>query len=78
MRTETARPVRLSEYRPPDHLVDAVSLAIDLARSATRVVATLAIRPNPAGRPGAPLHLDGDGLTFVRAELDGMPSRRAP
>ena len=40
-------------------------------RHATRVVATLAIRANPAGRPGAPLALDGDELDLLSVELDG-------
>ena len=46
-------------------------LDIALDGAATRVVATLAVRPNPKGRSGAALELDGDALTFVRAEIDG-------
>src|SRR5208282_2743945 len=33
--------------------------------------ARLAIRPNPEGRPGAPLALDGDDLAAERLEIDG-------
>ena len=39
-------------------------------RHATRVVAVLTLRPNPQGRPGAALALDGDELQFVGAALD--------
>ena len=71
MRTDTAQPVRLSEYRAPDYLIDTVDLDIRLHLSATHVRARLAIRPNPKGRPGAPLMLDGDGLNATTVLLDG-------
>ena len=51
MRTDTAQPVRLSEYRAPDYLIDTVDLDIRLNLSATHVRARLSIRPNPKGRP---------------------------
>jgi aminopeptidase N len=70
MRTESSVPVRLEDYRPPDHLVETVSLDIHLDPTATRVVATLRMAPNPAGRPGAPLLLDGDELTLEGVTLD--------
>jgi aminopeptidase N len=53
MRTEAAQPVRLSDYRPPDFLIDTVHLDVRLHDTATRVVAKLALRPNPAGKSGA-------------------------
>ena len=71
MRTDIAQPVRLSDYRPSDYLIDAVDLDIRLHLSATHVRARLAIRPNPMGRPGAPLVLDGDGLNATMVLLDG-------
>ena len=71
MRTDTAQPVRLSDYRAPDYLIDAVHLDIRLHLSATHVRARLSIRPNPLGRPGAPLMLDGDGLNATMVLLDG-------
>ena len=58
MRTDQARPVRLADYRPPDWLVETVELDIALDSKATRVRATLMLRPN--GGPPAPLVLDGD------------------
>ncbi len=73
MRTTVGQPVRLVDYRVPDFLIDAVDLDISLDRNATRVVSTLAIRPNPAGRADVALSLDGDELVFVSAELDGAP-----
>ena len=71
MRTAVGQPVRLEDYRVPDYLVDSVDLDISLDRHATRVVAALAMRPHPQGRPGAALTLDGDELHFVGAALDG-------
>ena len=72
MRTDQAQPVRLSDYRVPDYLIDTVVLDVSLSPHATRVTATLSLHPNPAGRAGAPLALDGDGLALVRAKCDGM------
>ena len=73
MRTEQAKPVRLSDYRPPDWLIDTVELDVALDAHATRVRATLKVRPNPAGRPDAPLVLDGDDLTLIALSLDDTP-----
>src|SRR5690349_2024690 len=66
MRTEEPRPVRLSEYRPPDWLVETVDLQVNLRP-------TLKLKPNPAAGAPAPLTLDGDGLTLVSLKLDGAP-----
>ncbi len=71
MRTDLAPPVRLADYRVPDYLVDTVHLDVRLDRTATRVSARLAIRPNPLGSPGAPLTLDGEDLTLATLALDG-------
>ncbi|QGM98357.1 aminopeptidase N [Methylocystis parvus] len=65
--------VRLVDYRPADFLIDAVALDISLDRTASKVVATLSLRRNPKGAPGAPLSLDGDDLTLVGVKLDGRP-----
>ena len=73
MRTENAQAVRLEDYRPTDWLVDTVDLVVRLDARATRITATLALRPNPAGRAGAPLVLDGDELTLAAIALDGAP-----
>ncbi|HXZ16893.1 MAG TPA: M1 family aminopeptidase, partial [Roseiarcus sp.] len=71
MRTAVGQPVRLADYRVPDFLIDSVDLDVSLDKTATRVVSTLTIRPNPAGRTEAALTLDGDELALVSAELDG-------
>jgi aminopeptidase N len=73
MRTEEHRAVRLSEYRPPDWLVETVELDIRLEPSRTPVRATLRLKPNPATGAPAPLVLDGDGLSLVSLKLDGEP-----
>jgi aminopeptidase N len=70
MRTETGQPIRLSDYAPPDWLVDKVDLDFSLHPSQTRVRAVLSLKPNTHGTP-APLVLDGDGLTLVSLKLDG-------
>jgi aminopeptidase N len=73
MRTEETRPVRLSEYRPPDWLVESVDLDVRLHPTETPVQATLKIKPNPHSGVPAPLHLYGDGLTLVALKLNGEP-----
>ncbi|HVY14131.1 MAG TPA: aminopeptidase N [Rhodopila sp.] len=63
--------IRLADYRPPAFLVDTVALSFDLDPDATRVVARLGIRRNPAREAGLPLELDGEALTLVGITLDG-------
>lgn len=71
MRTEQAQPIRLADYRPPNFLIDTVNLTAKLDGDKTRVIAELAIRPNPQGETGAPLVLDGDELKLVSLKLNG-------
>ena len=71
MRTDQAQPVRLADYRVPDYLVDTVALDVRLDRHETMVRSRLAVRPNPEGRPGVPLVLDGDELVLLQVSLDG-------
>ncbi len=73
MRTEEHHPVRLSEYRPPDWLVETVELDVKLHPTRTPVHAKLRLKPNPAAGTPAPLSLDGDGLNLVSLKLDGAP-----
>ena len=72
MRTEELRPIRLTNYRAPDWLIESVDLDVSLDPTATRVHAKLKIKPNSA-RPPAPLVLDGDELKLVSLTLDGKP-----
>jgi aminopeptidase N len=71
MRTEQGRPVRLSDYRPPDWLVDTVDLDIALHETRTRVRARLALRPNPQAGAPASVVLDGDDIAPLAIRIDG-------
>ena len=73
MRTEEPRPVRLSEYRAPDWLVETVDLDVKLNPTRTPVRATLKLKPNPAAGAPAPLVFDGDGVTLISLKIDGVP-----
>ncbi|HET7598621.1 MAG TPA: M1 family aminopeptidase, partial [Burkholderiales bacterium] len=75
MRTDVAQPVRLKDYRPPDWLVETVSLDVSLHPAQTSVRATLRLKPNPQA-PAAPLVLDGDELKFVSLKIDGVEPGR--
>lgn len=71
MRTEEPRLIRLSEYRPPDWLVETVDMDVKLHPTQTPVRTTLKLKPNPAAGAPAPVQLDGDGLTLVSLKIDG-------
>ncbi|MBP7001980.1 aminopeptidase N [Amaricoccus sp.] len=76
MRVDAEAPtIRLAEYRPPAFLVDEVELTFRLDPAATRVRATVAMRPNPARAGEGPqdLRLDGRSLRLVGAAIDGAP-----
>jgi aminopeptidase N len=75
MRTDIAQPIRLADYRQPDWLVDTVHLDVSLHPSATRVRATLALRPNPRV-PAAPLIFDGDEVSLTSLKIDGVEAAR--
>ncbi len=72
MRSDQATPVKLSDYRVPDHVVTQVHLDVVLHPTATRIRATSAVKPHPEGRAGAPLAFDGDGLTVAAVAIDGV------
>ncbi|HYA80438.1 MAG TPA: aminopeptidase N, partial [Methylocystis sp.] len=71
MRNPPAQIIRLTDYQPPDFLIDSVELDIRLHPTQARVRAKLSLRRNPEGRAEAPLTLDGDGLTPLGARVDG-------
>src|SRR5262245_20514019 len=74
MRTETPQPIHLEDYEPSPWLIEKVELDIRLDPVETQVISRLAMRPNPkSAKPGGPMVLDGDGLTFGSASLDGKP-----
>ncbi|MCG6967238.1 MAG: aminopeptidase N [Chromatiaceae bacterium] len=70
MKEATPGAIKLTDYRPPDYLIDTVDLDFDLQEQGTRVVARLALRRNPLGS-GGPLRLNGEGLQPVWVRLDG-------
>jgi aminopeptidase N len=72
MRTEEPRPIRLTDYRPPDWLIETVELDVSLDPTATTVRSKLLLRPNSAGAP-TPLVLDGEELKLRSLALDGKP-----
>jgi aminopeptidase N len=66
--------IRREDYRPPDWLVPQVKLAFNLGTDATRVIATLTVRCNPAGNGSQTLRLNGDGLTAQMVLVDDQPT----
>ncbi|MFT4130699.1 M1 family aminopeptidase, partial [Labrys sp. (in: a-proteobacteria)] len=72
MTAAALEPVRLADYRVPAFLIDTVHLDIRLERTQTRIVSTLTLRRNPHSAGQGALKLDGDGLVFVEAWLDGV------
>ena len=69
-RDESPRQVRLVDYAPPDFLVDAVDLDIELGEDGTTVRAVLDVRRSATARPAAPLRLDGRELELVDVEVN--------
>jgi aminopeptidase N len=64
--------VYLADYRPYSHVVDSVDLTFRLHPTATRVVARLSLRQNPARKDRDHLRLDGEGLKLISCKLDGQ------
>ncbi|MBI1366055.1 MAG: aminopeptidase N [Alphaproteobacteria bacterium] len=79
MRTDTPPPtIRLSDYRPPDYLIDHVDLDVALDPKRTAVKARLAMRRAPGAADDAPLVLNGEKIELISICLDGdalSPSR---
>ena len=74
MKTDTPRPVRLEDYRPPAYLVDEVRLDVSLHPTRTRVKSRLKLRANSAATErGGPLRLDGESLELAALRLDRKP-----
>ena len=73
MKDAQPRVTRLSEYRPPDFLVDTVDLRFELGDEFTLVHSRLALRRNTAAGAGnAPLLLNGQGLSLLSISIDGQ------
>ncbi len=69
MTEHTLKPVRLSDYRPPDYLIDQTDLTFELASRGTRVVAEMQCQRN--GDHRAALFLHGEELTLESVAIDG-------
>ncbi|MEM8627766.1 MAG: aminopeptidase N, partial [Pseudomonadota bacterium] len=79
MKTDLPQTIYLENYQPSAFLIDTVDLDVSLHPTATRVVATLQVRPNPdaavtgveplAARPA--LVLNGEGLALKEVRLNG-------
>ena len=78
MRDTAPQPIYLADYQPPPFLVDAVDLTFRLAPQATRVIAKIRFRRNPAATQGHDLRLDGEGLNLISAGLNGTPVTALP
>ncbi|WP_424933047.1 aminopeptidase N [Amaricoccus macauensis] len=75
LRTDAQTPaIRLADYTPPAYLVDRAELTFRLDPEATRVLARLEMRPNPAvSGPSRDLRLDGRGLKLISAAINASP-----
>ncbi|MCK0170545.1 aminopeptidase N [Aliiroseovarius sp. S1123] len=70
MKDASPQPIYLADYTPPAYLIDGVELAFHLHPTATRVVSTIRFRPNPDAA-SKEFFLHGEGLTLIRAAIDG-------
>ena len=74
MESDTETEVRLSEYQPPDFLVEHVDLTFEMGAERTLVHSKLQVRRNPESASGdAPVVLDGAGLELLGVAIDGEP-----
>ncbi len=73
MKTDTPTPIRLKDYQPTDYLIDTVHLDVRLATEATRIRATLEMRPNPGvAEPSSTLVLDGEQIDLKGVHINAM------
>ncbi len=73
MRDAEAKTIRLSEYRPPDYLIDEIALVFSLDPQATLVAARNQVRRT--GEGPAPLELHGERLELQSISIDGEALR---
>ena len=71
MNPDQAKTIYLSEYQPPNFLVNSVELTFVLHPTKTRVISKVAFSPNPDAK-GDTFELHGDDLTLIRASIDGQ------
>ena len=68
---QDANTIRLDEYTPPAWLIETVELTFRLNGPQTRVLSRIRFTPNPARQGHHDLWLDGEGLSLIRAAIDG-------
>ncbi|MGI3184849.1 aminopeptidase N [Nioella aestuarii] len=71
MRDAAPQTIHLSDYTPPNWLIELVELDFTLDPKATRVTSRIRFFRNPASTKGD-LHLDGEQLTLISASIDGV------
>jgi len=71
MRDADAKTIRLSEYRPPDYLIDEIALVFALEPEATLVAARSQVRRTTS--EARPLALMGERLELQSISIDGEP-----
>ncbi len=70
--SDTAKPICLKDYSPPEYRIDEVALRFELDAETTTVHSRLVIRADFDGAEGSrPLRLDGQGLELRSVRLDG-------
>ncbi|NDW52008.1 aminopeptidase N [Aliiroseovarius sp. PrR006] len=70
MKDAAPQPIYLADYTPPAYLVDGVELVFHLHPTATRVISKIRFTPNP-NAASKEFFLHGEGLTLIRAAIDG-------
>ena len=70
MKEAQGRVIRLTDYQPPDFLIEQTELDFDLYEDHAIVVASLRLRRNPLGKAGAALVLSGQGLSLEGIWVD--------
>jgi hypothetical protein len=74
MRTDTGHVFRLEDYRPSDFLIRSTALDFQLEPDNTIIKATLVIERCVTTLLTAPLVLDGDELTLISLQINGLPA----
>ena len=70
MKDAAPQPIYLADYTPPAYLIAAVELDFHLHPTATRVISRIHFTPNSAAT-SKDFFLHGEGLTLIRASVDG-------
>lgn len=72
MRKDTGQVFRLEDYKQSDYLIPRIKMNFALEPEQTLVIAELEIERRDGADIGAPLILDGDELTFLSLEINGL------